>query len=96
MYASIHRYLLNADSKNDLRDIGWRLGAALADVSGFVAAVSVDDDSGALVTVSLFDDADSLDAATPVTNNWTAEHRTVLGQNGTVLASGEVVAQKGL
>jgi hypothetical protein len=96
MYASINRYHVNATPIGDPAEVGWRLGAILARSPGFVAAVVVEDGMGALFTIKLFDDQASLNAATPLAERWVAEHRGMLAPGATEVATGEVVAQKGL
>lgn len=96
MYASIHRYHVTATAGSDLSDVGWQLGAILARSRGFVAAVVVEDHGGALITIRLFDDKASLNAATPVAERWMSEHGAAAEPGATEVASGEVVAQKGL
>ena len=95
MYASIHRYH-TATPGSESSDIGWRLGTILARSHGFVAAVVVEDSGGALFTIRLFDDQASLNTATPLQERWMAEHGGVWGLGATEVATGEVVAQKGL
>jgi hypothetical protein len=96
MYASIHQYQTIPASTDDLAEVGWRLGAALAQTRGFVAAVVVENAEGVLFTIGLFEDRPSLIAAIPVAQRWAAEHDRVLGPDATAVTSGEVVAQKGL
>jgi hypothetical protein len=96
MYASIHRYHVTATPRTDSSDVGWRLGAILARSQGFVAAVVMDDGAGGLFTINLFEDQASLSAATPLAERWMSEHCSVLELGAIKVATGEVVAQKGL
>ena len=96
MYASIHRYYVSATPIGDPSEVGWRLGAMLARTRGFVAAVVVEDSGGALFTIKLFADQASLNAAAPLTERWMKEHGGVRELGATEVATGEVVAQKGL
>jgi hypothetical protein len=96
MYASIQRYHISATPIDDPAEVGWRLGAVLARSHGFVAALVVEDSTGALFTIGLFEDQASLIAAKPVAERWMAENRGVLEPGATEVATGEVVAQKGL
>jgi hypothetical protein len=96
MYASIHRYQVSATHIDDPSEVGWRLGAILARSPGFVAAVVVEDSAGELFTIKLFEDQASLTAATPLAERWMAEHGGMLEPGATEVATGEVVAQKGL
>jgi len=95
VYATVRRYQVSPGSE-DLAEVGWRLGASLTQLPGFVAAVAVEDAQGGLVTVSLFEDRVSLAAAEPLTERWTMQHRGTLRLEATDVVSGEVVAQKGL
>jgi len=96
MYAVIHRYGVPARSTDDLADAAYMLGNQLACARGFVAAVAVEDRAGALVTITLFDDSASLEAGAGVADRWVAEHRNAIDSRGTEIATGEVIAQKGL
>jgi hypothetical protein len=96
MFAAIRRYEVSALSTDALADMGWRLGAVMTLVSGFVAAVTVEAGSGALVTICLFEDRTSLEAAAPVAEKWTVEYGGVLGSSATEVVMGEVIAQRGL
>jgi hypothetical protein len=96
MYASISRYPMTATPMDDPAEVGWRLGAALTGSPGFVASVVVEDRTGALFAIGLFEDQASLIAATPLAERWMAEHRGMLEPGATEVATGEVVAQKGL
>jgi hypothetical protein len=96
MYASIQRYHRTATPGSDSSDIGWRLGTILARSHGFIAAVVVEGIGGALSTIKLFDDQASLNAATPASERWMLEQGGISELGATEVASGEVVAQKGL
>jgi hypothetical protein len=96
MYATIRRYQVSGGSIDDLARAGQGLGAILSQTPGFVAAVAVEVDGRALVTIDLFDDGASLAAAETVAERWTVEHRATVGARVTEVATGEVVAQKGL
>jgi hypothetical protein len=96
MYACIRRYQVRPESEEDLGDVGWRLGAALAQLPGFVATVAVDDGCDALITISLLQDARGLSEAEHTTSQRTTDHQRTVNGRGTHLVSGEVVAQKGL
>jgi hypothetical protein len=96
MYASIQRYHVSLTPGRDSSDIGWRLGTILARSPGFIVAVVVEDSGGALFTIKLFDDEASLNAATPVAERWMSEQGGVSELEAIEVASGEVVAQKGL
>jgi hypothetical protein len=96
VYATIHRYATSAGSTDELAEVGWQLGSALARSPGFVATVAVEDGSGALITISLFEDLVSLAGAAPLAERWTAEHRARLILPAIEMATGEVVAQTGL
>jgi hypothetical protein len=95
MYASIQRHSMSVNPIDDPSDVGWRLGAALTLSPGFVASIVVQDSTGLLFTIGLFEDEASLIAAAPVAQRWTAEH-AMLEPGSTEVATGEVVAQKGL
>jgi hypothetical protein len=96
MYASIHRYHVTATRGTDSSDAGWRLGVVLARSHGFIASVVVEDSGGTLFTIKLFEDQASLNAATPLAERWMVEHRPLLEPGAIEVATGEVVAQKGL
>jgi len=96
MYANIRRYQSLAGSMDPLAEAGWRLGSVLANVSGFVATLTVEDGQGAVVVVNLFEEQSGLAAAEPITEQWTTQHRDALHPVATEVACGEVLAQKGL
>ena len=97
MYASIHRYQMNATTIDDVAEVGWRLGAVLAPSPGFVAAVVVvEATTSMLFTMRLFEDRASLMASNPLAERWMAQHLGILEPRATEVTSGEVVAQKGL
>ena len=96
MFASIHRYRLGTTRIDDAFELRGRLAAELARSPGFVAAVVVEDSAGTLLAIRLFEDQASLTAATPFAEQWIAEQRGTLEPGATELATGEVVAQKGL
>ena len=96
MYASIHRYSTSETRRRDPAEVGWRLGNALGQSPGFVAAIVLIDAAGALTTITLFEDAFTLSAAMPLTERWITEHRDALEPGAIEVAVGEVVAQKGL
>jgi hypothetical protein len=96
MYASIHRYSMSPPPTEDPSEVGWRLGTVLARGTGFVAAVVVEDRTGALFTIGLFEDHASLIAAAPLVEHWIEENGGVLEPGAIEVATGEVVAQKGL
>ena len=96
MYASIRRYESIAASLDDLTIVGNRLGIALSQTPGFVAAFALEQPGGAFVTISLFDDEAALTAGNTLADGWTAEHCDRFGLGVAEVISGEVVAQKGL
>jgi len=63
---------------------------------GFVAAVVVEEETGALFAIRLFDDQASLVGATPTADGWLAQQAGIVQSSAIELATGEVVAQKGL
>jgi hypothetical protein len=81
---------------DDLVEAGHRLGTALGQAPGFVAAIALEETGGNLVTVGLFDDLGSLQSATAYTEQWAVENRGRLSLVCLTVASGEVVAQRGL
>ena len=58
--------------------------------------MALEDSQGALVTISLFEDQATLAAAQPLADRWHREHHAALDPHVTEVASGDVVAQKGL
>ncbi|HLZ25072.1 MAG TPA: hypothetical protein VKQ30_23365 [Ktedonobacterales bacterium] len=96
MYANIRRYRARAGTTDVLAEAGWRLGSVLANVSGFVATVIVDDGPEAVIVVTLFEERSRLAAAELMTEQWTTLHRDALNPGATEVACGEVLAQKGL
>ena len=96
MYASIHRYHVNATPIDDIAEVAWHLGTILGRIPGFVASVVVEDTTGALFAIRLFEDQAGLTAATPIVERWIAEDHGIREPRVTEIAVGEVVAQKGL
>ena len=95
MYAIIRRYCPGS-SIDELAQSRQRLGAALSQTPGFVAAITVDENGGAPFTIELFDDKASLVSATEVVEQWSAEQRERPGPAAVAVSTGEVIAQKGL
>lgn len=96
MYATIRRYHVNAGSTEHLAEAGWRLGAELTRVFGFVALLTIDADQGDIVVISLFDDHASLVRGATLIEHWCVEHIDSLRAGPIEVTAGEVVAQKGL
>jgi hypothetical protein len=96
MRAVIHRYGRTGVSASDLAEAAYQLGTMLSRSPGFVAAIAVADGGDELVTIRLFEDQPSLTAAGVLAKHWMAEHQAAIGDCGTEVISGDVVAQKGL
>src|SRR5205085_333205 len=96
MYATIRRYAARDVSIDDLADAGYRLGRALSETPGFVAALAVEERNGDLLTIGVFDDRSALRAGEALANRWTLEYAARFGLGTTEVATGEVVAQRGL
>src|SRR5215472_3155515 len=91
MFASIHRNVIDAAAPHDAADFG----KALAQRTGFVAALAIQAGDDVLFTITLFDDESSLDGASSVIEQWIANHCGAHGAAEADVTRGEVVAQRG-
>jgi heme-degrading monooxygenase HmoA len=96
MHATIRHYAPGAGSGEEgVR--AWRaLAAALSGEAGFISCAVLATGDGGLAAISFFDDAASLAAADRKIEGWLAERAADLARLLVQVASGEVVAQRGL
>ena len=96
MHAAIDRYARTSGSLDDLAEAGYVLGTRLSRAPGFVAALSILAEPDDLITIRLFQDQATLESAGHLVTVWATEYPVSLASGVTEMASGELVAQKGL
>ena len=96
MHATIRRYGPGAGAE-DARVRAWRaLAVILAREDGFISCAVLETGDGELTAITFFDDAASLTAGDRKVESWLAEREGDLARLLVQVASGEVVAQRGL
>jgi hypothetical protein len=96
MYATIRRFPRIAGSPEDVTRAGRELAAVLCKVPGFVSYAVLEADDGGCTAVSVFESRADLDAADRLATQWIAEHAAGLWPDAPQIASGEIVAQRGI
>jgi hypothetical protein len=96
MHATIRHYVPGVESSQDWLHVWRALATALNGAAGFISFAVVATGDGGLAAITLFDDATSLAAADRWIEGWLADQKADLGRFQIHIATGEVVAQRGL
>ncbi|HET7035629.1 MAG TPA: hypothetical protein VFI42_08115 [Thermomicrobiaceae bacterium] len=96
MYTSIHRYGELSASPEDMTHAIRELAVALSKLPGFITYLALDCGAGACGTIAIFDDHESLALADRLAARWVSDRLGSRSLETPLLASGEIIAQRGL